>query len=152
MSTKIRTIAVIVATIIAVTWIMWPRVAAKVNSDDTSSGITPDQFELLHRQETWISALEWCESRGKNAALNPKDRDGTPSYSNFQWKPSTILEFAKKYHLIGVSITIDQVPDLLKDYNLQRETIRHMIADPGVNWYQQFPDCIKLKVGLPPKK
>ena len=113
---------------------------------------TAYQIELQHRRETWISALEWCESRGKNDALNPEDRDHTPSYSNFQWKPSTLLGFGKKYGLIATSTTLAEIPELLKDYELQRNTVRHMIDDPEVNWLQQFPDCVRLKVGFPPVK
>lgn len=33
-----------------------------------------------HRLETWLSALEWCESQGVGTAINPEDLDGTPSY------------------------------------------------------------------------
>jgi hypothetical protein len=114
---------------------------------------TPDikKTELSHRQEVWISALEWCESRGYNEALNPMDRDGTPSFSNFQWKPETLLIFGKKYKLINNTATTDDVPKLLEDYELQREIVRRMIGDKTVNWLQQFPDCVKNKIGHPPK-
>ena len=106
---------------------------------------------LTHEQETWISALEWCESRGKSTALNPKDKDGTPSYSNFQWKPPTLLYYGKLYELIHEEKTLKDVPELLKDYELQRNILRNMVLDKEVKWSQQFPDCTKRFVGLPPK-
>ena len=117
----------------------------------TTPQLTPYQIDLNHRQEVWISALEYCESRGKNSALNKKDLDGTPSYSNFQWKPSTLLSFGKQYGLIIESKTIKDVPELLKDYELQRNIVRKMINDPKVKLKGQFPGCIK-KLGLPPIK
>ena len=113
--------------------------------------LTPYQIDLNHRQEVWISALEYCESRGKNSAVNEKDLDGTPSYSNFQWKPSTLLSFGKLYGLIEVNKTLKDVPELLKDYELQRNIVRKMINDPGVKLKGQFPGCVK-KLGLPPIK
>lgn len=112
---------------------------------------TTEQIDLRHRKETWIGALEWCESRGRNDALNKVDRDGTSSYSNFQWKPTTFIYYGKMYGLIATSTQLTAVPELLKNYELQRDIVRNMVDDPGVNFYQQFPDCVKLKVGLPPR-
>lgn len=110
--------------------------------------------KLTHQQETWISALEWCESRGNIKAENPKDRDGTPSYSNFQWKPSTFLGFGKRYGLIATSSTIADVPKLLEDYELQRNIVRGMLTDQKITNAElrdrQFPGCIR-KLGLPPR-
>jgi len=90
--------------------------------------------------------------RGRNDALNKVDRDGTPSYSNFQWKPTTLLYYGKMYKLVSASSTVENVPELLRDYDLQRDIVRHMVRDIHINWYQQFPDCVKLKVDLPPTK
>ena len=131
-----------IAIVLAI-WLLWPNAVTNTNTEVTIS-------EIEHRRETWISALEWCESRGKNSALNPEDRDGTPSYSNFQWKPSTFLYFGKQYGLIATSTSLAEVPELLKNYELQRDIVRHMVPDKTVNWYNQFPDCVKTKVGLPP--
>lgn len=86
-------------TLILIGLLSRPKVAAnqvEVLAVPTVPELTPEQKDLKHRQEVWISALEWHESRGRNSALNPKDRDGTPSYSNFQWKPSTFIGYAKK--------------------------------------------------------
>lgn len=154
MNTKriITAVSAVVITI-AAGWFLWPKaVAQRTITIVPQAGPSAAELDLKHRQETWISALEWCESRAKNDALNPKDRDGTPSYSNFQWKPTTLLSYGKQYGLISASSTLADVSTLLKDYDLQRNVVRQMIADPAVNWYQQFPDCVKTKVGLPPKK
>lgn len=43
-----------------------------------------------HQQEIWMAALEWCESRGNNSAINWYDKDGTASYYAFQFKPGTL--------------------------------------------------------------
>lgn len=58
----------------------------------------------------------------------------------------------KKYKLIPEEKTIDDFPELVKDYELQRNIVRHMIDDPDVRWYNEFPDVTKNKIGLPPKK
>lgn len=144
-------IAVLIALALAtMAWFLQPRAVA--NESLKKVELTPAQLDLIHRQETWISALEWHESRGRNSALNPKDRDGTPSYSNFQWKPSTFIWYAKKYKLIPEEKTVADFPELVKNYELQRNIIRHMINDPDVKWYNEFPDVTKNKIGLPPKK
>jgi len=110
--------------------------------------------DLEHRIETWIASLEWCESRGFNNAVNPMDRDGTPSYGAFQFKPSTFEGYAVKYEMQGPSIHPDKYVPLMSDvmnYETQRKILRRMIDDPDVNFYNEFPDCVKNKVGPPPK-
>lgn len=97
---------------------------------------------LTHQQETWIAALEWCESSGDNSAINPEDLDGTPSYGAFQFKPSTLDYYAGKY---GVATTT------LMDYATQRKVVEQMVLHASeINWGVQFPWCFK-KLGRPPK-
>lgn len=99
--------------------------------------------KLTHAQEVWISALEWCESRGNNSAINPKDRDNTPSYGAFQFKPSTLDYYAKMY---GVATTT------LMDYKTQKAVVEQMVLHrKEIKWTQQFPDCVK-RLGPPPAK
>jgi hypothetical protein len=105
---------------------------------------------LSHQQEVWIYVLEWCESRGVKTAINQVDRDGTASYYSFQFKPSTFRGYGVKYGVVATSTTQAELGELLKSYELQRSIVSHMIGDPSVNWYQQFPDCVR-KYGLPPK-
>lgn len=97
--------------------------------------------KISHRQETWIRVLEWCESGGRIEAVNPKDRDNTPSYGAFQFKPSTFTDFAKLYNVKGE----------LMDRDAQYDIVVNMVAErDNINWKQQFPDCVK-KYGFPPK-
>ena len=137
---------ILLSIIAAILFLFLPRTVLGIRVQADSK-----EEQLIHQQDVWIYALEWCESRGKYDALNPKDLDGTPSYSNFQWKPSTLLHFAKKYHLILDTVTLKSVPDLLENYELQREILRQMIQDDSVVWTKQFPDCVKYKIGYPPK-
>ena len=98
--------------------------------------------QLTHPQEVWMHVLEWCESRGYNEAVNPKDNDGTPSYGAFQFKPSTLDYYAEKY---GVATTT------LMDYQTQKAVVTQMILHrDDINWDQQFPACVK-KHGWPPR-
>lgn len=96
---------------------------------------------LTHAQEVWKGALEWCETQGKVGAINPKDRDGTPSYYAFQFKPETFALYAKLY---GITGTLD-------DYDAQSAIVSQMIlhAD-SIDWEQQFPVCVH-KLGRPPR-
>lgn len=98
------------------------------------------QVQLSHQQEVWLHALEWCESRGVNTAINPKDKDGTPSYYAFQFKPKTFELFAEKYGVSGK----------LSDYEAQKQIVSNMIKDKSVKWEQQFPDCVR-RLGRPPQ-
>lgn len=95
---------------------------------------------LTHRQRLWLGALEWCESRGIPSAVNPKDRDNTPSYGVLQFKPSTFKSFSRLYGITATSTMNDAA---------QEAIVEQMIVRGGVNWHQQFPDCV-AKLGLPP--
>lgn len=112
--------------------------------------ITPILPKLTHEQEVWLYALEWCESRGVKTAVNPEDRDGTPSFYSFQFKPATFLNYGIKYGVIAATTSPTELSELLKSYEAQREIVTHMISDKSVNWHQQFPDCVR-KNGLPPR-
>ena len=112
--------------------------------------ITPIVPKLTYEQEVWLYALEWCESRGVKTAVNPEDRDGTPSFYSFQFKPSTFLNYGIKYGTVAAKTSPAELSEMLKSYDAQREIVTHMIFDKSVNWHQQFPDCVR-KNGLPPR-
>lgn len=97
---------------------------------------------LTYQQKAWLGALEWCESRGNPNAINPKDRDNTPSYGILQFKPKTFALYVKQYNL-GV------YPKGYIDPQGQEDIVTAMIIAKHVNWHQQFPDCVK-KLGNPP--
>lgn len=102
----------------------------------------PPKPTLTHAQQIWMGALEWCESRGDNSAINPKDRDNTPSYGAFQFKPGTLTSYAKLYG-IEASTTV-------MDYPTQKKVVEAMILhQEQIDWHQQFPDCVK-RLGKPP--
>lgn len=97
---------------------------------------------LAGAQEAWIDRLVKCESHGDPKAVNPKDRDGTPSYGLLQFKPSTFAMFSVAY---GIGS-----PEDYMDPASQRAIVRRMIKDPSVRWGQQFPVCVRVHIGLPP--
>jgi hypothetical protein len=105
--------------------------------------------ELPHRQEVWIHALEWCESNATDA-INPKDKDSTPSYYYWQFKPATFKAEAEKYGIIKKGLTNAEIMVAIKDYENQHLTINAMVRDgEHQNWEQLFPACVK-KLGRPP--
>ncbi len=99
------------------------------------------QTDLERRQDIWLSALIWCESRGFALAINPKDRDGTPSYGILQFKPETFDLYVKRYDI--------QDKMELMNPESQIRVVRNMIGDPRVQFQNEFPDCVK-KIGYPP--
>ena len=103
--------------------------------------------ELSHEQEVWLGALEWCESSGRVTAVNPKDRDNTPSYGSFQFKPETFKMFSKIYEIDAKGLLEKEA---LMNHELQKEIVKNMILDKSTKWHQQFPDCVK-RLGTPPK-
>lgn len=105
--------------------------------------------ELQHRRETWVSALEWCESNGRYEAINENDLDGTPSYGAYQFKPGTFSHYVNKYGLEVKRKRSDLYTFM--NYEAQRAIVLRMIDDPDVRWKNEFPWCVK-KLGLPPVK
>lgn len=100
--------------------------------------------------ETWILALEWCESRGNNTAVNAEDLDGTPSYYAFQFKPGTFRGYAEKYGIIEKGLSDRELMNELADYSKTRATVWEMMQDSSVKWETQFPWCVKKHIGWPP--
>ena len=101
--------------------------------------------------ETWILALEWCESNGDNTAINEIDLDGTPSYYAFQFKPSTFRYYAETYGIIEKGLPEQDLMNELADYKNTRATVWSMMQDPTVKWENQFPWCVTKYIGRPPK-
>lgn len=110
----------------------------------------PAPVALSAAQEAWIDRLEACESQNDPTAINPKDRDGTPSYYSFQFKPATFRSFGEAYKVLPRGLTHDELMEALKRRDLQRAIVSHMIGDPSVRWGSQFPDCVRIHIGLPP--
>ena len=132
------------ATIGALFIALWPTT--------TISYERPAVDELTHSQRVWQHALEWCESRGVVTAINPNDRDNTPSYYSFQWKPSTFRYFGEKYGVLAKGATDAENRERMKNYDTQLKILDQMIFHHDeINWGQQFPDCTK-RLGYPPKK
>ena len=146
MKTKLKKFIGIV--LIGVVWlILLENIFADVSKETYVKKEEPKEL-TTHAQKVWISALEWCESRGKSQAINPKDRDGTPSYGGFQFKPSTFEMYRERY---GIEMPIVKKEQWsFMHYDTQRKIIEHMINDKKVKWENEFPDCVKKKVGRPP--
>lgn len=109
---------------------------------------------LSHQQKVWLGALEWCESRGVHEAVNPNDKDNTPSYYSFQFKPGTFKDFGIKYNLVPADVADEEVMELMESYELTYKIMEHMVIDEEITnkqWRDSlFPGCIK-KLGTPPR-
>lgn len=116
--------------------------------------VRAETIKITHAQDIWISALEWCESQGNLKAINPDDKDHTPSYYSFQFKPGTFRLFGELYGIIEKGKTNEQIMELIKEHSIQREIVENMVNDKSITsnqWkYRLFPGCVK-KLGLPPK-
>lgn len=105
-------------------------------------------------QDLWISALEYCESKGDPTAINITDVDGTSSYYSFQFKPDTFIQFGVQYGVLKPKRPRAEYMELMKDRLIQREIVSYMVLDKkhGLSfWQRQFPGCVK-KFGRPPMK
>lgn len=113
---------------------------------------TKKRYVPTQAQEVWISALEWCESRARPAAINAEDVDGTPSYYSFQFKPSTFKWLALKYEILSLEdvSTDEKVMEQIKNRDVQRDIVRGMVGDKSIKFHNQFPDCVNRKIGPPP--
>ena len=138
--------------IVALAFVAWPHKAVTSENEESTvpAEIEPPKPKLTHRQEVWLYALEWCECHAVHTAINEVDLDGTPSYYAFQFKPGTFRSYGEIYEVIPKGLTQEEIMELLKSYELQREIVKNMILDPSIKWTQQFPGCVK-KLGLPPK-
>ena len=90
-----------------------------------------------------LKDLRSCESTGKDEAINPKDLDGTASYGRYSFKPGTLLEWGKKYHILP-DIEPVEIMNVIMDGELQE---RILIPELDKNWQNeswwanQFPNC-----------
>lgn len=114
------------------TQIPWQALPVKAKSTPTPRALS---------RATWIDRLVQCESRGNPRAINPKDRDGTPSYGLLQFKPSTFASYARAYGMASTSNFMDP--------EAQRAIVLRMMRDPSVDWHLQFPVCVQ-RLGMPP--
>lgn len=131
--------------VVALLVIAPPIAASKAEVEGEDVTPSPEEIALQERREVWLNALEWCESRGIHSAVNKVDRDGTPSYGPFQFKPSTFAHYVEKY-----AIAVPEGEDFMH-YESQRAIVARMIDDPEVNFANEFPDCVRNKIGPPPK-
>jgi len=95
---------------------------------------------------TIVPDLISCESSGNAHALNPKDRDGTPSYGLLQFKPSTLYVEAIQYGLLASSTPESQIKKVMYVAQLQVDVASYMIMGSWKKpafWLQQFPQCFK---------
>lgn len=124
----------------------WPHVAHATPTQTPTVVVDP----LTHQQRVWEYALEWCESRGVQTAVNPKDRDNTPSYYSWQFKPSTFRYFAFKYGVLATTTSAADLKIAIADYSTEQKVVDQMILHrTEIKWSQQFPDCVK-RLGPPP--
>ena len=105
---------------------------------------TPETVKdiLTPEQRAYLGALEWCESRGKPGAINPKDSDGTPSFGILQFKPSSYAYFESRYDLATTTSYMDK--------DGQEAIVEQMMIRNDVTWTHQFPGCVH-KLGTPPQ-
>lgn len=158
MTNRIR-IALVAATIGILSVFAFAQKAAaptlEIEADPVPAIATPEipeKREISHRQFVWIHALEWCESRGEISAVNEADRDGTPSFYAFQFKPGTFRFYGERYGVIPKGLSDADLMERLKDRDAQFAIVSEMVLHyDEIEWLKQFPDCIRIKIGMPPR-
>ena len=152
---KIRT-AITLAAVVVLSIAIFAKLNESVppaNMEPWMAVEMPDQKpdpSLDHRRDVYIHALEWCESRGYNAAINEEDKDGTASYYNFQWKPGTFKGYAIKYGMLSKGLEDSDYFNWMADYDMQHAILEKMVRDKDVVWSNEFPACTRT-LGMPPR-
>lgn len=113
----------------------------------TAAAPTAPEIRPTHQQETWIAALEFCESRGDTSA-KVFDSNDKYSYGAFQFQMQTFLSYGKKYGLVATSTTEKDGEKLIYDYGLQRRIVAIMLSNGLSNHWR---NCAK-KLGTYPKE
>ena len=98
--------------------------------------------ETRHSKQDFIDFLIQCESGGNDKAINPRDRDGSPSWGLLQFKPDTLYKYVKRYSILP-SIESQEIMNVIFDGELQVRVLKEMLEDPAVDWYREFPDCYR---------
>lgn len=97
---------------------------------------------MSHRQEVWLHALEFCESRGR-AEIKIFDSNDQYSYGILQFQMDTFIRQGKKYDIIDQDLTIEEAELIIYDVELQEKIAHRMLLDGGEgNWY----NCFKSKL------
>ena len=96
---------------------------------------------LNHSQKAWLSALEWCESDGRNVSII--DSNGLPSRSHYQFQDALFGDMSKG---LGVNNGSNKASDY--SYEVQRDVAAYAVFERGQakRW-----SCTK-KIGYPPIK
>lgn len=100
---------------------------------------------LAQEVEQKIDRLAICESGGKASAINPVDRDGTPSNGKYQFKRDTWKLYVKRYGLWEWQTWSEEKWEetLFSGFH-QDVVVRLMFVDSAVNLQNEFPACSKL--------
>lgn len=98
-------------------------------------------------REEIVGAMIVCESGGNDSALNPCDKDKTPSFGRLQFKPETLKRYVLKYEFFSQeevdAWTWDDLMEHVWDGELQERIFRKMLDDSDVNFAWEFPDCYR---------
>lgn len=118
-----------------------PQLKPKASHYAPSAPAREAMATMTYNQNVWLQNLWGCESSGNPLAINPKDKDGTASYGLLEFKPATFFGFAKLYR-----ITVTDFKDADEQVQITVGMVHHR---EEINWFQQFPDCVR-KWGKPP--
>ena len=109
-----------------------------MNFSSYSEVIDPERINSL------IDQLGICESGNNQLAINPVDKDGTPSCGRFQFKRLTWKYYIIKYNLFGwQNWEAEDFENALWSGDVQKIVVEKMFVDPDVNLLWEFPDCSK---------
>ena len=96
-----------------------------------------------------VDKMEYCESGYNPLALNPMDKDHTPSYGLLQFKPETLISYTNRYGLMNTNgWEISDAMNWAYDGQFVESIFRKMLYDKKVVWTQEFPDCYRRNQSL----
>lgn len=118
----------------------------QIHPQTLATGFVGDTTGALkdNYREELIDKMKICESGDNAMAVNPCDKDFTPSYGCLQFKPDTLKGYTKKYNLADISVWEDvDTMNWIYDCEFQTTIFKNMLDDPDVVWTREFPDCYR---------
>jgi hypothetical protein len=111
------------------------------------------QLSKTENQETtyyneMAEKLIECESSNRPLTINPKDRDGTASYSYAQWKPETFKIFGVKYGILGEKADWNYIMTIIWNREINKYLVVKILENEDMATIKRlWGNCIR-KIGF----
>jgi hypothetical protein len=147
-SSKKTKILLIFLAVLVLTISIW---LVKKNIRNIKSSLV--QLAVVENQDTGYydemsDKLIMCESSNKPLTINPKDRDGSASFSYGQFKPETFRMFGIKYGIIGEKSDWNYIMTIIWNREINKYLILKILENEDIQTLKNlWGNCIR-KIGF----